>query len=133
MNVRPPPGRRPLTQNEKDRLLTQQRLLGFDPETCTAKVFLTRPYGPNINGRDLVSLAETCAFYLNIYLDREARRRTAVLWKWFDENLHILTPFLQDRVVVETRNHGMIGNKAAIQIVRDCTNNDASTGPSPSD
>jgi hypothetical protein len=46
-----------------------------------AKRFLTQLFGPNLNVIDLTSLAETCSFYFNFYLDRGTKRRKAVLWK----------------------------------------------------
>jgi hypothetical protein len=110
--------RKSANQNQKDRLLTQYRLRDFDPDHCRAKPLLTRLFGENINGTDLTSLAETCSHCLDIYLDREARRRKSVLWKWFDENLAVIAPFLRDRVVVETRGHQLIGSAAAVQSVR---------------
>jgi hypothetical protein len=91
------------------------RLRNFDSENCPAMVLLTELFGTAINATDLVSLAETCSYYLDIYLDREAKRRKSVLLKWFDENLLQLGPFLREHVVVETRSRELLGSGDAVE------------------
>jgi hypothetical protein len=103
------------TQNQKDRLLTEMRLRNFDPENCPAASLLTQLFGSAINATDLVSLAETCSYYLDIYLDREAKRRKSVLLKWFDENLQRIGPFLREHVVVENRSQELLGSGDAVE------------------
>jgi hypothetical protein len=103
------------TQNLKDRILTEMRLKDFDPEHCPAATLLTRLFGTTINATDLVRLAETCAFCLDIYLDREARRRKSVLLKWFDENLQAIGPFLSEHIVVENKSQELLGSGQAVE------------------
>jgi hypothetical protein len=122
--------RKSATQNQKDKLLTHYRLRDFDPDQCPAKILLTELFGENINGIDLASLAETCAFCLDLYLDREARRRKSVLWKWFDENMAVIDPFLRNRVVIETRKKDLIGAETPVQAMQSIRTTDARSGAS---
>jgi hypothetical protein len=106
------------SQNEKDRFLTALRLKDFDPNRSAAHSLLAELFGQKINGTDLVSLAETCAVCLNLYLDREAKRRKPVLMKWFDENIDAIRPFLRDHVVIENSSRELLGSGRAIEKLR---------------
>jgi hypothetical protein len=99
--------------------MNRNRLKGFNSDKCPANLLLQDLYGPP-NGQDLLSLAKVCSSYLHIYLDREACRRKVVLFKWFDENLTQIEPFLRQHVVVDNEN-GQIGPRAVIDKLMEAT------------
>jgi hypothetical protein len=101
--------RKTMIQDLKDRILTEMRLKDFDPENCPAAKLLTQLFGGTINATDLIQLAETCAFCLDIYLDRKARRRKSVLLKWFNGSLQIVGPFFGEHVV-ENKSQELLGS-----------------------
>ena len=122
-NTAPPPvflaKNRPVSkkaqlQNQKDRFLTQQRLLGFDSTRCQARVVLNEIFGDSLTGAKMLTLAEICCFKLNLYLDREARRRKSVLLKWFEENLAVIKEFLTNHIVIATEENQLLGNPRTI-------------------
>jgi hypothetical protein len=83
---------------EKQRIAS--RLDGFSPKDTPAWREITRRFGANIKQPELVSIASVLAQSTNIKLDRDAKRRKAVLIKWFEENWTTVAPFL-DHVVLE--------------------------------
>lgn len=96
-------------QNRKDLHMTRKRLANFDWNRCAARYFLSGLFGERIDGANLLSLAQVISEELRIYLDREATRRKTVLYKWFDENLDRIQPFVLSSVVIETRSGTLIG------------------------
>jgi hypothetical protein len=52
-------------------------------------------YGPCLLQEELVSIAELVSQHLEIPLDRDARRRKAVMVKWFQENWEVIEPLLR--------------------------------------
>jgi hypothetical protein len=114
VNRRPKP-----RQSEKEAVMNENRLKGFNAEVCAANLLLRDLYGA-LNGQDLLSLAKVCSSYLDLYLDREACRRKVVLFKWFDENLSQIAPFLREHIVVENGNE-QIGPPAVIDKLREAT------------
>jgi hypothetical protein len=84
---------------EKKRIAS--RLDGFSPKETPAWREITRRFGPNIKQPELVSIASVLAQGTNIRLDRDAKRRKAVLIKWFEENWAAIAPSL-DCVVLES-------------------------------
>jgi hypothetical protein len=76
------------------------RLDGFNPKDTPAWREITRRFGASIKQPELVSIASVLAQSTNIKLDRDAKRRKAVLIKWFEENWTTIEPFL-DYVVLE--------------------------------
>ena len=112
-------------QNQKDRFLTHQRLLGFDSTHCQARVVLHEIFGDSLTGAKMLTLAEICCFKLNLYLDREARRRKCVLLKWFEENLAVIKDFLTDHIVIVTTENQLLGNAQTIAKLRQYEQEDA--------
>jgi hypothetical protein len=86
------------TNPEKRRIAS--RLSGFNPKDAGVWRELSRRFGTNVNQPELVSIATVLAQSANIKLDRDAKRRKAVLIKWFEENWTEIAPFL-DYVVLE--------------------------------
>ena len=97
-------------QNCKDHLLTKARIVNFDWSKCQARGFLVSIFGEYINGSGLLRLAQVISEELRIYLDREATRRKTVLYKWFDENLDLIEPFVRSCIVIETRSGRLVGD-----------------------
>ena len=100
-------------QNLKDHWLTQNRLANFDWCNCQARRFLDSVF-ERMNGTVMLSLAQVISKKLGISLDREATRRKAVLYKWYEENLRRIEDFIVTSVVVETETGRLIGAPHAI-------------------
>jgi hypothetical protein len=86
------------TNPEKWRIAN--RLKGFNPKDAGVWREISRRFGTNVKQPELVSIATVLAQNANIKLDRDAKRRKAVLIKWFEENWTAIAPFL-DYVVLE--------------------------------
>jgi hypothetical protein len=86
------------SSREKQRIA--DRLGTFNSKDNTAWTEITARFGLNIKQPELLNIATVLATKANIKLDRDAKRRKAVLLKWFQENWAILSPFL-DFVVLE--------------------------------
>lgn len=86
---------------EKERIAG--RLQGFNPKDNPAWHQITQKFGVNIKQPELLSIAEVLAQNACIKLDRDAKRRKAVLIKWFSENWDKIKPYL-DYVVLEDAN-----------------------------
>ena len=84
------------TGKEKDRI--NERLGVFDPKQTWQKI--CDIFGPNIKHPELVSIATVASGFLNIKLDRDAKRRKKVLIKWFEENWAEIEPIIS-RVQLE--------------------------------
>jgi hypothetical protein len=86
---------------EKDRIAG--RLTGFNVKDNPAWKEITAKFGTNIKQPELLSIADVLARHANIKLDRDAKRRKAVLIKWFNENWTSLQPWLDFVVLEEAR------------------------------
>ena len=76
----------------------------FDPYLSDAWKQLTIRYGPKISHGLLLSMAEVVSHHLQIELFREYKRRKEMLIKWFDEQLDIIIPFLDNHFTMIDSN-----------------------------
>ena len=97
-------------QNDFEKIRNKQRLAGFDEKKSYAYMDLCNRYGPKPSQQELLSLAQVLSENLNILLDREALRRKRVLIKWFDENYHIIEPFLTNKILIRGPDGSPIGS-----------------------
>ena len=81
------------TEFERNKLT--DRLSNFDYSRSPAWKIIKKKGWDNLNQRELLSIASILAEKCNITLDREAKRRKAILIKWFDENLSLLLPAIE--------------------------------------
>jgi len=86
---------------EKERIAG--RLSGFNPKDNNAWREITQRFGANIKQPELLSIAQVLSSHANIKLDRDAKRRKAVLLKWFEENWLTIKPFLEFVVLEDSR------------------------------
>lgn len=85
-----------LLENETDEMeRVKRRIHGFNYRNSEVWKILTDKYGPKLAHEELLSIAELLAAKTNITLDRDAKRRKAVLVKWFEENWDRIQGFLQ--------------------------------------
>jgi RNA polymerase-interacting CarD/CdnL/TRCF family regulator len=70
----------------EERERVQRRMQGFDWQKSNVWQCLTQSYGEKLNQDELISIADLVATKLKIKLDRDARRRKAVMIKWFEEH-----------------------------------------------
>ena len=94
---------------EKDRNKVKERLEGFDIKNSAAMRYLASNFNEDLKHHQLFQLAEYLV-HINrkLSLDREAKRRKAVLIKWFDDNLEIIKPML-DNIVFEDEDKKFYG------------------------
>jgi hypothetical protein len=81
----------------EERERVQRRIEGFNWQKSFAWFHLCCMYGPKLKQDELLSIADILAKKLEIKLDRDARRRKAVMIKWFEENwirIRHLLPFI---------------------------------------
>jgi hypothetical protein len=88
------------TTPEKTRIAN--RLEGFNTKDNDIWTTISEHFGSGIKQQELLSIATVLAKHANIRLDRDAKRRKAVLIKWFAENWTAVSPFLS-YVVLEDR------------------------------
>jgi hypothetical protein len=86
---------------EKERI--SERLGDFNAKDSPVWQEITRRFGKNLKQPDLLSMESVLAGNANIKLDRDAKRRKAVLLKWFDENWAVIEPYLDYVVFEDTR------------------------------
>jgi hypothetical protein len=86
---------------EKERI--SDRLKDFNPKDSPVWQEITRRFGKNLKQPELLSMANVLAGNANIKLDRDAKRRKAVLLKWFEENWAVIQPYLEYVVFEDTR------------------------------
>jgi hypothetical protein len=79
----------------EERARIQRRVSGFDWANSLIWAHLQHAFGPRLNQNELVSIAELVSQRLRIKLDRDARRRKAVMIKWFHENWQFILPVLR--------------------------------------
>jgi hypothetical protein len=77
---------------ERERI--QRRIGDFDWKESGTWAYLSWMFGPKLNQAELISIGELVAVPLRITLDRDARRRKAVMIKWFEENWVQIQPLL---------------------------------------
>ena len=94
-----PPG---TITKEKERIAN--RLNNFNPKDTPVWREITQRFGSSIKQPELLSIATVLAQNAHIKLDRDAKRRKAVLIKWFEENWAAIYPYL-DYVVLEDGDH----------------------------
>lgn len=83
-------------ESETDEMeRVKRRIQGFNYKSSHAWKMLTAKYGPKLAHEELMSIAELLSAQVNINLDRDAKRRKAVLVKWFEENWEIIQGCLQ--------------------------------------
>lgn len=78
---------------EKKRI--RKRIANFDQNKSEAWKVLSIMYGDQIRQDELISIAEFVSAELNLYIDRDAKRRKCILIKWFDENWSKIGPLFQ--------------------------------------
>jgi hypothetical protein len=89
------------SSKERDRVAS--RLSGFNSKDNSVWKAITQRFGNNIKQPELLSMAQVLANHANIRLDRDAKRRKAVLIKWFEENWVAIEPFLPFVVLEDGR------------------------------
>ena len=89
-------------QNDIEKKLNDLRLRNFDKKNSRIVIYLKKSFG-KMNRDQLLSLAKITSNIINVNLDREARRRKKVLWKWFDENqIQILNMYKDNLQIVDS-------------------------------
>jgi hypothetical protein len=78
----------------QERVRVGHRVMGFNWRQSNAWLLLRSFYGSDLTQAELVAIASVLAARANIRLDRDARRRKAVMVKWFDENWASVCPLL---------------------------------------
>jgi hypothetical protein len=86
--------------HSRERARIANRLHGRTPKQSRAWQEITRRFGPNVKHPELLGIAMVISENANVRLDRDAKRRKAVLIKWFDENWADVSPYL-DYIVLE--------------------------------
>ena len=91
-------------ESETDEMeRVKRRIQGFNYKSSHAWKMLTAKYGPKLAHEELMSIAELLSAQVNINLDRDAKRRKAVLVKWFEENWDSIQGYLQ-YVILESED-----------------------------
>jgi hypothetical protein len=72
----------------------QRRVGVADWQESGIWVYLCWMFGPKVNQEELISIGKLVAETLRIKLDRDARRRKAVMIKWFEEHWIEIQPLL---------------------------------------
>jgi hypothetical protein len=85
--------------SEKERIAS--RLQGFDHRDNDVWKAISRKFGTNLKQEELLSIANVLAERAGVHLDRDAKRRKAVLVKWFNENWAAVSPYL-DYIVLQS-------------------------------
>lgn len=84
-----------LCTRETDELERVRRRMGeFVWQDSYAWQMLSAYYGKKINLSELITIAEVLTTVSPLRIDRDARRRKAVMVKWFDENWMQIQPLL---------------------------------------
>jgi hypothetical protein len=92
--------KKPSLQAEYEWNFIEKKRQNFDHMNCQAWRRLTARFGPKISQEELLSLAMAVAYELKLDLSREYKRRKELLVKWFDENLAVVWPFIEQKVVI---------------------------------
>jgi hypothetical protein len=99
----PPKGKKASLQKEYEWAFMAEKRARFDAAKCPAWARLTAKFGPKISQEELLSLAQVISHELRLGLSREYKRRKELLVKWYDENLDVIWPFIETRVVISDR------------------------------
>lgn len=73
----------------------------FNYKTCDAYALLTEKFGANIKHQELIMIASKAAKMYNLKVDRDAKRRKDLLFKWFQEHLKTIEPMLKTTLVFD--------------------------------
>ena len=84
-----------------EHLMVKIRLQDFVADNSRGVEMLTKKFGDVPNQHELFSLARVLSSKLDIFLDREASRRKAVLLKWYDENVDKIQPYLEKYITIK--------------------------------
>lgn len=93
---------------EKDRV--KQKLAGFDVRKSPACIYISSHFGSDVHQQTLCKFAKKIAKKNKIILDRDSKRRKALLFKWFHDHWDIIrTDFenaqlLDDTLVINDSN-----------------------------
>ena len=87
-----------------ERLRIAHRLAGFSPKGSFVMNEITTRFGKNVKHPELVNVAQLLASQASIKLDRDAKRRKNVLYKWFEENWEKIAPFIDNVVLQEVQD-----------------------------
>jgi hypothetical protein len=87
-------------EENKEKSRIAQRMIGFNARDNEVWKEITSRFGANLKHPELLSIANVLATNAMIKLDRDAKRRKAVLIKWFHEHWAEVSPFL-DYVTLE--------------------------------
>lgn len=89
----------------------------FDYKACEAYALLSEKFGTNLRHQELVMIASKVAKTLNIKVDRDAKRRKDLLFKWFQDHLNEIQPLLKTMIVfdkngsiIKTRENVVFGD-----------------------
>ena len=82
-------------ENETDEMeRVKKRIQGFNYKNSYAWKTLSAKFGPKLAHEELMSIAELLLTQTKLVLDRDAKRRKAVLVKWFEENWDVIHGYL---------------------------------------
>ncbi|KAK8864939.1 hypothetical protein M9Y10_010466 [Tritrichomonas musculus] len=87
-------------QDKYEADFVAKKLADFNYKDSKAWQKLSAKFGEKINLNEALSLAEIVSYHLDIQLYREYRRRKSMLIKWFDENLELIWPFIEQKITV---------------------------------
>lgn len=89
--------------NGKEIARVNMRLSNFDVKNSNIVAELYKRFGSDIRHKELLAVADVVSQKAEIKIDRDAKRRKKVLFKWFEENWELIHPLL-DFVVLEEPN-----------------------------
>jgi hypothetical protein len=81
---------------QQERVMLDDLLRDFHPENSRPFLFFKENKWTDLAMPQLVSIAELFAKDANIPIDREAKRRKGVLFKWLDDHWDALLPYAQE-------------------------------------
>ncbi|OHT13120.1 hypothetical protein TRFO_16881 [Tritrichomonas foetus] len=82
-------------QTANERLKIGERLKDYDYEKSEAWRAIKSLGWDSLNQKELLSVAYVISNKCGAVIDREAKRRKAILVKWFDENLEAIQPYFK--------------------------------------
>lgn len=92
--------------SERNRL--NRRMTGFVSHESEAWMRLRQRFGSDVTHDELVSVAELVASRIGLQVDRDAKRRKAVLIKWFTENWRVVSQWIDFVILVDDEEEDVL-------------------------
>lgn len=85
----------------------KKRIANFDVENCRAIKLLKEAYGKGIVHQEVKSLAHVICDVSNLKLDRDEKRDSKLLIKWFDDNIEVIEPLIKNLSLLDENNQAI--------------------------